>query len=126
MANAVPQIGWIASIMATTAIAQSASVTATNITVLGWEAEIPVQLTWKSTVSADGVINAFPSSDGGTHYDTNPAFSISIARTAGSVTQQTSIRVPTGIWALQVLMSGPSSGSVAINTAQVISAITIA
>lgn len=127
MSVAIPQLGYIAALMAVTATTQSGSLTATAAITQGWEINIPVEMTWKSGVSADGVINAFPSSDGGASYDNNPAFSISIARsTTSSVTKRTSIRLPTGIWALQILNSGPSTGSVAIDTAQVITAISIA
>jgi hypothetical protein len=123
MSVSTPQLAWIASLMATTATTQSGSLTATVNITQGWEIQVPVQLTWKSGVSADGVINAYPSNDGGVTYDNNPAFSISIARATGSVTKQTSIRLPVGQWALQVLNSGPSTGSAAINTAMVVTAI---
>jgi len=123
MSVSTPQLAWIASLMATSATTQSGSLTATVNITQGWEIQVPVQMTWKSSVSADGVINAYPSNDGGVTYDNNPAFSISIARATGSVTKQTSIRLPVGQWALQILNSGPSTGSAAINTAMVVTAI---
>src|SRR5258708_6823433 len=119
-----PVLAWIASIMATTATTLSGSVTATVNITGAWEIQAPVQITWKSGVSADAVINAYPSNDGGTTYDNNPAFSISIARsTTGSTLKQTSIRLPVGQWAVQILNSGPSTGSAAIVTAMVVTAI---
>lgn len=79
-------------------------------------------MSWKSGVSADGVINAYPSNDGGATYDSNPAFSISIARATGA-TRQTSIRLPVGQYALQILNSGPSTGSAATLTAMIVTSI---
>lgn len=117
-------MAWIASLLTTTATTVSGSLTVTVNITQGWEVRIPVQMTWKSGVSADGVINAYPSNDGGANYDVNPAFSISIARgTTSSVIRSTSIILPTGQWALQVLNSGPSTGSAAILTGVVITAI---
>lgn len=124
MSSSNPILAFQASLLATTATSLSASLTATVNITQGWEINIPVQMSWKSGVSADGVINAYPSSDGGATYDNNPAFSISIARgTVSSVIRQTSIKLPTGQYALQILNSGPSTGSVAINTAVLITAI---
>lgn len=117
-------MAWQAALMATTATTQSGSLTVTVNITNNWEINVPVQISWKSGVSADAVINAYPSSDGGVTYDVNPAFSISIARgTVSSVTRQTSIRLPTGQWALQILNSGPSTGSAAVITAAIITAI---
>ena len=122
--QANPQLAWLASLLATSATTVSGSLTVTANITKNWEINIPVQMTWISGVSADGVINAFPSSDGGTHFDVNPAFSISIARgTTSSSTRQTSIRLPTGQWALQILNSGPSTGSASVVTAQIITSI---
>jgi hypothetical protein len=124
MAVATPQMAWIASLLATTATTVSGSLTVTVNITNNWEINVPVQISWKSGISADAVINAFPSSDGGTTYDVNPAFSITIARgTTSSVTRQTSIRLPIGQWAVQILNSGPSTGSAAVITAAVITAI---
>jgi hypothetical protein len=119
----IPQMAWIASLLATTATTQSGSLTVTVNITQGWQITLPIQMTWKSGVSADGVINAYPSSDGGVTYDSNPAFSVSVARAGGSVTKQTSIILPTGQWAIQILNSGPSTGSAAIPTASLITAI---
>ncbi len=119
-----PQLAWLASLLATTATTVSGSLTTTVNITQGWEIQVPIQMTWKSGVSADAVVNAYPSNDGGATYDVNPAFSISIARGAtSSVLRQTSIRLPVGQYALQILNSGPSTGSAAVVTAMIVTAI---
>ena len=122
-----PVIAWIASLMTNpTATSVSGSLTATANITQGWEIQIPVRVGWISGVSADAVINAYPSNDGGASYDSNPAFSISIARptVGGSANlRQTSIRLPVGQYALQFINSGPSSGSVQFLTAMVVTSI---
>lgn len=124
MSVVTPQLAWIASLLPATATATSGSLTVTVNITAGWEVNLPVQISFKSGVSADAVINAYPSSDGGTTYDNNPAFSMSIGRgTVSSTVRQTSIRLPVGQYALQILNSGPSSGSAAILTGMVVTAI---
>lgn len=124
MSVAIPQLAWLSALLATTATSQSGSLTVTVNITQGWEINIPVQMSWKSGVSADGVINAFPSSDGGNTYDTAPQFSVNIPRgTVSSVISQASIRIPTGQWALQIINSGPSTGSAAVVTALIVTAI---
>lgn len=126
MAVATPQLAWVASIMTAAATSQSGSLTATVNITQGWEINVPVQVTWKSGVSADAIVNAFPSSDGGATYDVNPSYSVSIARgTTSSVTRSTSLRLPTGQWALQILNSGPSTGSAAVLTVVVLTGILV-
>lgn len=119
-----PVKAWVASLMTNiTSTSVSGSLTATANITAAWEIAVPVKVGWISGISADAVINAYPSNDGGTTYDSNPAFSISIARPAGGGTRQTGIRLPTGQYALQFINSGPSSGSMQFLTAEVITAI---
>lgn len=126
MSVSTPILAYQASLLAATATTQSGSLTVTVNITGNWEIQLPVAITWKSGVSADAVINAYPSNDGGVTYDTNPAFSTSIARsTTSSVKAQTSIRLPVGQWALQILNSGPSTGSASIGTAMVVTAVNI-
>lgn len=118
-----PVVAWISSLQGTAqGLSGSTSYTVTVNITGAWEIQVPVKMGWISNVSADGVINAFPSNDGGANYDSNPSFSISIARVIGG-SRQTSIRLPVGQWALQILQSGPSSGSAAILTAMVVTAV---
>lgn len=119
-----PQLAWTAALIgAFTGLAQSTSLTGTFSITAGWEVNIPVAIRM-SAVSADAVVNAYPSSDGGATYDSNPAFSITIARATGAI-RQTSLRLPTGQYALQLLNSGPNSASFQVNTAMVVTAINI-
>src|SRR3954454_5813390 len=104
-----PTLAWTASLIAgSTGATQSASLTTTVNITNGWEVQVPVKIQF-SNVSADAVINAYPTNDGGAAYDSNPAFSISVARATGGGLRQTSIRLPVGQYALQLLNSGPSS-----------------
>jgi hypothetical protein len=98
--TSTPVIAWIASLMTNiTSTSVSGSLTATANITQGWEIQIPVKVGWISGISADAVINAYPSNDGGATYDSNPAFSISIARPGGGGIRQTSIRLPVGQYA---------------------------
>lgn len=118
-----PQLAWTASLIgAATGANQSSSLTTTVSITNNWEIQIPVKVQF-SNVSADAVINAYPSNDGGAAYDSNPAFSISVARVSGGGTKQTSIRLPVGQYALQLLNSGPSSATFQVLTQMVVTAI---
>jgi hypothetical protein len=118
-----PVLAWTASLIAAaTGANQSSSLTTTVNITNGWEIQIPVKVQF-SNVSADAVINAYPSNDGGTAFDSNPAFSISVARVSGGGLKQTSIRLPVGQYALQLLNSGPSSSTFQVLTTMVVTAI---
>lgn len=118
-----PVLAWTASLIGAAAGAnQSTSLTATVNITNAWEVQVPVKIQF-SNVSADAVINAYPSNDGGAAFDSNPAFSISVARITGGGLRQTSIRLPVGQYALQLLNSGPSSSSFQVLTAMVVTAI---
>ncbi len=118
-----PVLAWISSLIsASTGVNQSSSLTTTVNITNGWEVQVPIKIQY-SNVSADAVVNAYPSNDGGATYDSNPAFSISVARVSGGGLRQTSIRLPVGQYALQLLNSGPSSSSFQVLTAMVVTAI---
>lgn len=122
MSVSTPVLAWTASLIGgATGVNQSSSLTTTVNITGNWEVQVPVKIQF-SNVSADAVINAYPSNDGGATYDSNPAFSISIARAAGA-TRQTSIRLPVGQWALQLLNSGPNSATFQVLTAMVVTSI---
>ena len=116
----VPISAWVASISAGESVAQSSSLTFTVNITAGWEVQVPIALQM-SSVSADPVVNVFPSMDGGANYDTSPMSSFSIARVVGK--GQTSVRLSTGQYVLQVLNSGPNNATAFINTQLVITAI---
>jgi len=121
--TSTPVLAWTASLIgSSTGANQSASLTTTVNITQGWEIQIPVKVQF-SNVSADAVINAYPSNDGGNAFDGNPAFSISVARVSGGGATQTSIRLPVGQYALQLLNSGPSSATFQVLTQMVITAI---
>ncbi len=118
-----PVITWTASLIsAATGTNQSTSLTTTVSITNNWEVQIPIKVQF-SNVSADAVINAYPSNDGGAAFDSNPAFSISVARASGGGLRQTSIRLPVGQYALQLLNSGPNSATFQVLTAMVVTAI---
>lgn len=118
-----PILAWTASLIAAaTGVAQSSSLTTTVNITNNWEVQIPVKVAF-SNVSADAVVNAYPSNDGGVLFDSNPAFSISVARVSGGGARQTSIRLPVGQYALQLLNSGPGSSNIQVLTAMIVTAI---
>lgn len=118
-----PVLAWTASLIsAATGTNQSSSLTTTVSITNNWEVQIPVKVQF-SNVSADAVINAYPSNDGGVAFDSNPAFSISVARVSGGGAAQTSIRLPVGQYALQLLNSGPGSSLFQVLTQMVVTAI---
>lgn len=118
-----PIVAWTASLIsAATGTNQSTSLTTTVSITNNWEVQIPIKVQF-SNVSADAVINAYPSNDGGAAFDSNPSFSISIARASGGGQRQTSIRLPVGQYALQLLNSGPNSATFQVLTAMVVTAI---
>lgn len=118
-----PVLAWTASLIGTaTGANQSTSLTTTVNITQGWEIQIPVKVQF-SNVSADAVINAYPTNDGGATFDSNPAFSISVARASGGGARQTSIRLPVGQYALQLLNSGPSSSTFQVLTQMIVTAI---
>lgn len=118
-----PVLAWTASLVAAaTGANQSTSLTTTVNITNNWEVQVPIKIQF-SNVSADAVINAYPSNDGGAAFDSNPAFSISVARATGGGLRQTSIRLPVGQYALQLLNSGPSSATFQVLTAMVVTSI---
>lgn len=116
-----PVIAWVASLQALTGIGVSTNLYFSVNLTAGWEIRVPVQIRM-STVSADPTVTIYPSHDGGGTYDTTPMTGFSISRVpAASV--QASVALPTGQYLLQVFNTGPSSASVAVLTAEVITAI---
>lgn len=122
MAVATPVLAWTASLLGSfTGANQSSSLTVTVNITQGWEITVPVNIRF-SNVSADPVINAYKSNDGGVTYDTTPAYSISVARVA-SGQGRASVVIPVGQYALQILNSGPNSASIQVLTAVIVTAI---
>ena len=116
-----PVSAWTASVMAGTATAQSTSLTATLQITSGWEIQIPVAVQF-SNVSADPVVNIYPSMDGGANYDTTPLLSFNISRISTGK-GQASIRLSTGQYVLQLVNSGPNTATFMVLTQVVITAV---
>ena len=118
-----PQMAWIASLLTATGVNVSSSLTVTVNVTGGWEVQIPV-IVQMSNVSNDPVVNVFPSYDGGATYDINPMTSMALPmnivapRTSGS-----SIRLPTGQYAIQLLASGSQSQTFSVLTGVIITAV---
>ena len=101
---------------------QSSSVTATVNVLTAWELILPIQCQM-SNVSADPVVNIYPSPDGGNTYDTTIWSSFLIARISGGGLGQASVRLPRGLYAIQMISSGSSSQTFKILTAEMVTAI---
>ena len=118
-----PIIANVASIMTGTGLAQSSSITATIVNTGGYEVQVPIRIQF-SNVSADPIITVYRSTDNGTNFDTTGITSFSIARvTAAPRLGQASISLGTGVYALQLLNSGPNSAQFQILTQLVVTAI---
>jgi len=122
MAVATPVSAWVASIMAATGVAQSSSLTVTVNITAGWEVQVPIWVQ-VSAVSADPVVEIYPTMDGGAAYDTVPLTSFTLPRVSGGGVTQSSIRLSTGQYAIRLLASGSGSQSFAVLTQMVITAI---
>lgn len=107
--------------MAATGANQSSNLTATFTLTGAFEAQMPFQVQM-SAVSNDPIIDFYPSMNGGATFDTVPLFSFSISRISGGGTAQSSISIPTGIYAIKMTTSGPDSQQFAILTQQVMTA----
>jgi hypothetical protein len=119
-----PVSTWVASLLTLTGVNQSSSLTVTVHVTAGWEVQIPIQFSHNATVSADPVCSVYASMDGGANYDSNPFTVFVLPRTAGGGgMRQTSIRLSTGQYCLQLLNSGPNSQLFAVLTQLVITAI---
>lgn len=115
-----PIKAWVASVMAGSGVAQSASLTATIFLTLAHKFRIPFACQF-SNVSADPIVNVYPSSDGGNGFDSDPMLPISIGRVSGG-TGQRSVVLDGGIYAVQLLNSGPNSAVFRVLTQEVLTA----
>ena len=116
-----PVAAWVASILAGGAVNQSSSLTITVNITAGWEVQLPIACRF-SNVSADPIINVYPSMDGGTTYDSTAFASFAIARVSTG-TGQASIRLSQGQYVLQLLNSGPNTATFFAYTQLVVTAI---
>ena len=124
MAGVYPIGSWQSTIMSSTGQNQSSSMTVTVNITQGWEIQIPFVVQY-SNVSADAYINVFPSMDGGATYDNTPLLSFSLPSVSlpSNRKVQSSIRLTTGQYAIQIVSSGPNSQSFQVNTQFVINTV---
>lgn len=113
-------IAFIATLMAGSDVAQSSSLTATILMTGAHRFRVPFAVRF-SNVSADPIISLYPSSDNGNGFDTDAMVSIPIGRIA-SGTGQRSVELKSGIYAVQLLNSGPNTATFFILTQEVMTA----
>lgn len=74
----------------------------------GWEIQVPVGVRYGSNVSLATPVYVYSTSDGGATFETEPLVAFSIPTTA-SVNKTASIRLTTGMYALVMIASSPST-----------------
>jgi hypothetical protein len=109
-----------ASIVAGQATGNSA-ITATIVATDAWEMNVPFAFRYGANVSLDATISVYPSYDGGANFDTVPWVSFNLARVANTLVRG-SVRLPGGIYAVQMRNSGPS-GTFCLFTAEEATAV---
>jgi hypothetical protein len=124
MSVAIPVETWASTIQAGVGIGNSGSFTFTVNITQAWQIKVPVIIRFPTNVSAGPQINVYRSMDGGTTYDTVPLQPLGLPRQSGG-NQQTSIKLETGQYAIQVLVGGGSSATwtVQVNTQEITTAI---
>ena len=116
-----PVLAYAASIVTGQGVKYSTSFTSTLNITGGWEVQVPVWAKF-SAVSADVVVNLFPSNDGGVTFDTAPLYALTVPRVqAGQSTA--SARIPTGMYAVEIKNNAHQSASFQILTQQIVTAI---
>jgi hypothetical protein len=124
MSVAIPVETWAATIQAGVAVGNSGSFTFTVHITQAWQIKIPVLIRFPTNVSAGPQINVYRSMDGGNTFDTTPLQPLGLPRQSGTF-QQTSIKLETGQYAIQVLVGGGSTATwtVQVNTQEITTAI---
>ena len=117
-----PVSAWVATILASTGLAQSTSLTVTVNITGGFEVQIPFEVSM-SNVSADPVVEVYPTMDGGANFDTVAMTSFSIARVSGGGVARASIRLSTGQYVIRLIASGSDSQKYAVLTQMVLTAM---
>jgi len=120
MAASIPVVAYIASIMPGTAVAQSSSLTATIDLCTAYEALVPFGCVF-SNVSADPIISFYRSSDQGGTFETQPMFSVSIARIPTG-RGQVNVGLGRGLYAVQLMNSGPNTATFQIGMQEIVTA----
>jgi len=120
MAVATPVLAYTASLIAGTPVAAGSSLTVTVNITNGWEIQVPIAIRYTGA-SLDTGVFAYPSSNGGATFDNQPIVAFAIPAVNAS-TQQASIRLSTGMYAIEVRSSSLSI-TIQVLTQQRITAI---
>lgn len=117
----IPVKTHLATLYAGGFLSHGQSLTFTVNLIRGWELQIPLGVQYGSAVSMPVAWSIYPSSDGGATFDTDPTYGFGITAVA-SAQRRLAVRVPTGIYAIQVQASTPSL-TVFVLTQELITAI---
>lgn len=116
-----PVLAYAASIITGQGVKYSTSFTSTFNLTGAWEAQIPVWCKF-SAASADVQVKFYPSNDGGVTFDTSPLITFAVPFvSAGQSTA--SVRIPTGMYAVEIFNGAHQSASVQILTQQITTAV---
>ena len=115
-----PVLAYVASLMAGTQVQYSTATTVTICMTGAFEAQVPFKFQF-SAASADPTIDFYKSEDGGVTFDTNPLFGISIPYLAQGASQS-SIKIPTGIYAVKIFNSSSQTATAFVLTQEVLTA----
>lgn len=116
-----PILAWVATLNAGSFISHGQSMTVTVNITQGWEVRVQIGARYGSGVSLAAAVFAHSTEDGGANFDTEPMYALAIPALA-SVNKTISLRLPTGMYAIRVLVSSPSV-TVFVLTQEVITAI---
>lgn len=129
MSIATPVLAWISTIQANTGLTNTANLTVTVNITSGWQIVVPVRVLTPNTtgISSGATISVYRSLDGGNNYDNIAIAPMGLPRpTAASMTQQASLKLETGQYAIQIQAGGNSVAStwtVSVLTCQVLTSI---
>lgn len=101
-----PVKGWLATLNAGAIISAGNALTCSVVVSGVWEVQVPVGVRYSSNVSLATLVNVYPSSDGGTTFDTVPLTAMAIP-TLASGRQVASIRLTTGVYYVAFISSSP-------------------
>ena len=117
----LPVKAFIAAPNAGSAVAAGGSLTVTVNITQGWEVQVPCFARYAANVSLATAVYVFPTSNGGATFDTEPLVSFSISSATASVHKQGTVRLTTGMYAIQIQTSSPSV-SIGCLTCEVVTA----
>ena|SRR5438445_8981 len=99
---------WVATLNAGGFISQSQSKTVTVNITQAWEVQVPLGVRYGTNVSLATLVQIYPSNDGGATFDTVPLLAFTIP-TGASTSKIASVRLTTGMYAIQMQSSSPST-----------------